>query len=48
MIPKALYQDEIAKFKKTTSSNKLIDGYLRSMLETISTRSSRSIWGKKP
>ena len=36
IIPKAMYQAEIVLFKNTTNSTKILDQYLRSMLEIIS------------
>lgn len=36
IIPKAMYQAEIVLFQNTTNSSKVLDHYLRSLLETIS------------
>lgn len=36
IIPKALYQAEIELFKNTAGSSKILDQYLRSLLDTIS------------
>ena len=36
IIPKAMYQAEIVLFKNTTNNTKILDQYLRSILEIIS------------
>jgi hypothetical protein len=35
MIPKAMYQAEIVLFKNTVTNTRVLDQYLRSLLETI-------------